>query len=279
MPSFGEIYQRHNSSSSRAHQQFESSNQFNRQAKSPIIEMPTTPDSTMGRKRFFSSSSSTAGAYNNNLASSSSNKAAYSSGYNSFSQGGGGYTAASTATSTSGIGGPHNTVLSPTPIFVNHDSVCSSSSTQKTFEPIAKQSHNYASSSSKTVTNSTNNLGYNKSHSSVSLQPTQIMKSHGFNKEEEDEEIFSLGGPNQNMIDSDKQFRPIYHPVITETNAFGSTRTTPITVTNMSNNKNKRNNYSTSSYEYSESHGGNQQNPKWQNGHQQRFNSTQTIAN
>ena len=241
VPTFGEIFQRHNISSSRAHQQYESTN--SQQVKSPIIEMPSTPDSTMGRKRFFSSSS-TAGGYGNMA---SSNKAAYSSGFNSFSQG-------STATSTSGIGGPVHNTLSPTPIVVNHEnSSYSASSAQKTFEPIIKQSHNYSTSTTKNVTKH---------------------KTHGFNKEEEDEELFNLT-PNQ--IDSDKQFRPIYQPIVNDSNAFTSNRTTPITVTNISNNKNKRNNVSTSSYEYSESQGN--PNSKLSNGYPQRFNSTQTISN
>jgi len=227
--------------------------------------MPSTPESTIGRKRFFSSSSSTAGGYGNMAAC----KNAYSSGYNSFSQGG----AASAATSTSGIGGPANTnTLSPTPIFVNHETkdYSASSSIQKTFDPVIKQSHNYSTSSTtKTMTNSFNE------NSSAQHNKQKI---HGFNKEEEEEELFNLA-PNhqQNQIESDKQFRPIYQPVINETSSYTPTTTTPIPVTNISKNK-KHNNFSTSSYEYSESQG-NQPNQKWSNGYPQRFNSTQTISN
>ena len=261
MPTFGEIYQRH-SSRAQQQQQYESSNQFNssQQVRSPIIEMPSTPESTIGRKRFFSSSSSTAGGYGN-IASS---KNAYSSGYNSFSQGG----VASAATSTSGIGGPVNT-LSPTPIFVNHENkdYSASSSIQKTFEPIIKQNYS-TSSTTKTMTNS-----YNETAQQFK------QKTNGYNKEEEEEEMFNLTPNHQiNQIDSDKQFRPIYQPVVNETNAFTPATTTPIPVTNSSNNKNKRHNYSTSSYEYSESQG-NQPPQMWSNGYPQPFNSTQTISN
>lgn len=257
---FGEIYQRQNSSSSRAHRQsFESSNNNNHQfssssVKSPIIEMPATPESTLGRQRFFSSSSSTAGG-NMSL----NNKAAYSSGYNSFSQGGN-FTA---ATSTSGIGGPSHATLSPTPIFVNHENnngYSSSSSIQKTFEPEVKsKSHNYVSSSS-------------------SSKIQQQQKSHkGYNKEEEEEELFNLT-PNQ--MDSDKQFRPIYQPVINETSFAASTRTTPIPVINAPHSKKRTNNYSASSFETSQGTNQQQQNTaKWNNGFPQRFSSTQTIAN
>ena len=295
VPTFGEIYQRFNAcSSSSSAQQFD--NQYSQQTRTPIVEMPITPDSTMNRQRFFSSSSSSAGNFNSSKA-----------GYNSFAQqkscglGNGAITTTTTTSSTT----------APTNIYVCHDNKSSNinnsnssssnwfSSMHKGFEPVVRQSSQNYSSSSKQVISSTSNLN-NSAQNSQSFsslqqqnghpQQQQHVKGHGFNREEEEEELFNLV-PNSSMGDSDKQFRPIFHPIVAESsNAFTSTRSTPIAVTNVSSSTSKvgvgasgastakRNNFSTSSYEYSENHSNKE--PKWpSNGHQQRFYSTQTIAN
>lgn len=303
VPTFGEIYQRLNAcSSSSSAQQFD--NQYSQPTRTPIVEMPITPDSTMNRQRFFSSSSSSAGNFN------SSSKGGYSSFAQQKSSGLSGNNGAITTTTTT------SSTTAPTNIYVCHDNKSSNinnnnnmsnssssnwfASMQKGFEPVVRQSSQNYSSSSKQVISSTSNLNNSaqNSQSFSSLQQQQQqqqtghpqhVKGHGFNREEEEEELFNLA-PNGGMGDSDKQFRPIFHPIVAESsNAFTSTRSTPIAVTNVSSSTSKvggasgastakRNNFSTSSYEYSENHSNKE--PKWpSNGHQQRFYSTQTIAN
>lgn len=163
VPTFGEIYHRYSARSNSAsglqqsrqqQQHFSSSNSaYNQSHRSPIVEMPLTPDSTMGkssRERFFSSSET------------------YSSNQNANQ--GGNYSSSSFSQRVGG--GP---II--TPIHVNSGSGGAMSSSifqQRTssFEPVIKQ-QNYSTTtktaSSSTATNSfghANNLAMDSENSS-----------------------------------------------------------------------------------------------------------------
>ncbi len=260
MPTFGEIFNQRINSSSVCSQQ-----------RSPFVEMPITPDSTLGKnvhkREYFStcSSAATNRTAHNNLSSSSQNMA-YSSGYNTAQHNQQIMTGAnSSLSSTSGINASNNAANNK-----NSWSYSSTMQERSGVEPVPLVTRNTSNSSSSFHNNFTTTypLSRNQSTSSSSYQAN--VKGRGFNREEEEEEIFNV----PNGIDPDKQFRPIVlQPIMTESTTYNSTSSTPIhngytrsSQTKRTHNQHSGNSMASSSFE------------KWPN--QQRFHTTQqTVMN
>jgi len=138
------------------------------------------------------------------------------------------------------------------------------------FEPAPQVTRNtsHSSSSFQNHLATTNSLSRNQSTSSSSYQAN--VKGRGFNREEEEEEMFNI----PNGIDPDKQFRPIVlQPIMTESTTYNSTSSTPIhngfvrnSQVRRTHNQHSSNSMASSSFE------------QWPN--QQRFHTTQqTVMN
>jgi hypothetical protein len=150
--------------------------------------MPATPDSQnlrpTSRQAFGSLNNSMIGVNNTSISNSHPN-ANHSSGYSSFSQ--------KTTTSNGPIITP--IVISNEAHNNNWFSSSSASSIQHGFEPVLKQKESFSSLSTR------------------NQQQHQHTTHHASNREEEEEEIFTSG-----TEDPDRQFRPIFQPVIEQNN-------------------------------------------------------------
>jgi hypothetical protein len=275
VPTFGEIYHRYNARSNstsglqqhQQHQQQFSNSSFGQTYRSPIVEMPLTPNSTMGksssnRERFFSSSENYSSNQNANQAGS------YSA--SSFSQKiGGGPAITPINVNTSGGTSIHvNNESSSRSGFAaaaanagsNLASSSSSSMMQRTssFEPVIKQNNSTTSktisSSTTTTTNSfgrTNNLDMeNESNSFRKFSAnSSSQQGRGIRGGREEEEVEMINVRNE--MDSEKQFKPINHQTVFSE----SSSSTPIAVNysksnGFANSGAKRNFSSSSSYEH-----------------------------
>lgn len=136
--------------------------------------------------------------------------------------------------------------------------------TSSGFEPFIKKSAAYSKSEQNTI----------KQHSNMSLPTTVVINSghhkstHRGGREEEDEEVVNVV-TNSPTSEMDRQFRPIFKPNESSTNS------TPIMVTHTKTGNQRRQNYSTSSY--NNDNASSMAHQVYH--HQQPFYSTQTIAN
>lgn len=237
------------------------------QVKSPIIEMPVTPNSTMGKsyERFFSSSE---------------NYGQQANASSSFAQ----------------RAGPIITPLSPTNVYQSKsfsstsssngaklagasESLSASSSMQRTssFEPVIKQQQQSSSSQFRTLSSTMNSSSRVNDLDAATSESTSVFRKHssnslqgqklrGFGREEEEVELVQ----SPSALISDKQFKPI---------GADSARVTPIAVnyatTKSSTSGNRRNNFSSSSYECSMD-GANNHRPSSSQQHSSYY-SSQTV--
>lgn len=309
VPTFGEIYrcqhQQQQSLSSSANRQCDYSScrsQQQQQYRSPIVEIPATPDSTMGNRnqqRFFSSNSSTCrGGSTHGL-----NQTA-SYGVNNMNNG---HTASSYSQTISNqvpILTPLTPLAQPSNYFGTKSSGYSSacgggaggftsassctSTMQRAFEPVvmqkqSKQSNNF---SSQTQTTRTTTDEFELPEEEQVLESRVFFKPppkiHGSNREEEEEELFNVIPPKGGAAATAAEDRHQFRPIASESGAAGaftSTRSTPIQVINSSRSGGAANysagNRASQNHNNSFDYSSNSQN---MNNHMHHY-STQSVGN
>ena len=202
VPTFGEIYHRNIASQASNSSQYRSTSNNFYTSQTPIVEMPATPDCTLrptSRQAYGSVNNSMIGVNNTGISNNMSNTA-HSSGYSSFSQ--------KTATSNGGpVISPLITTANEANMNANNNnnnwfSSSSASSIQQSYEPNVKQNENFSTSSTR------------NNHHQQQQTTTHHASTTRQGGEEEEEEIFMSGTES----DPDRQFRPIYQPVLNDQN-------------------------------------------------------------